>query len=81
MVGSRGVCVWRESGVRRSVLCWCIWQESDSSHREDVFTFNSHLIHFIKIFYKFCTFSAIFKDKAALNCITAQPKKVYSRQL
>jgi hypothetical protein len=22
VVGSGGVCVWRESGVRRSVLCW-----------------------------------------------------------
>jgi hypothetical protein len=27
VVGSGGDCVWRESGVRRSVLCWCIWQE------------------------------------------------------
>jgi hypothetical protein len=40
VVGSGGVCVWRESGVRRSVLCWCVWQESGFSHREDVFTFN-----------------------------------------
>jgi hypothetical protein len=40
MVGSGGICVWRESGVRRSVLCWCVWQESDFSRREDVFTFN-----------------------------------------
>jgi hypothetical protein len=30
--------VWRESGVRRSVLCWCVWQESGFSRREDVFT-------------------------------------------
>jgi hypothetical protein len=29
-----------ESGVRWSVLCWCVWQESDFSRREDVFTFN-----------------------------------------
>jgi hypothetical protein len=40
MVGSGGVCVWRESGVRRSVLCWCAGQESGFSHREDVVTFN-----------------------------------------
>jgi hypothetical protein len=39
MVGSGGVCVWRESGVRRSGLCWCVWQESGFSRREDVFTF------------------------------------------
>jgi hypothetical protein len=24
VVGSGRVCVWLESGVRRSVLCWCI---------------------------------------------------------
>jgi hypothetical protein len=36
MVGSGGVCVWWESGIRRSVLCWCVWQECDFSRREDV---------------------------------------------
>jgi hypothetical protein len=41
MVGSDGVCVWRESGVRRSVLCWRVWQESGFSRREDVFTLKS----------------------------------------
>jgi hypothetical protein len=40
MAGYGGVCVWRESVVRRSVLCWCVWQESGFSRREDVFTFN-----------------------------------------
>jgi hypothetical protein len=49
----------------------CLWQESGFSCREDVFTFNL----FIKKFYKFCTFSAIFKDNAAINCITVQHKK------
>jgi hypothetical protein len=29
-----------ESGVRRSVLCWCGWQESGFSRREDVFILN-----------------------------------------
>jgi hypothetical protein len=38
IVGSGGVCVWWESGVWRSVLCWCVWQESGFSRREDVFT-------------------------------------------
>jgi hypothetical protein len=40
VVGSGGVCVWRESGIRRSVLCWCVWQEFGFSRREDVFTLN-----------------------------------------
>jgi hypothetical protein len=40
VVGSGGVCIRRESGVRRSVLCWCVWQESCFSRCEDVFTFN-----------------------------------------
>jgi hypothetical protein len=40
MVGSGGVCVWRESGVRQSVLR-CVWQEFGFSHRKDVFIFNT----------------------------------------
>jgi hypothetical protein len=40
MMGSGGVCVWRESGVRRSVFCWCVWRESGFNRREDVFAFN-----------------------------------------
>jgi hypothetical protein len=39
MVGSGGVCVWRDSGVRWPVLCWCVWQESGFSSHEDVFKF------------------------------------------
>jgi hypothetical protein len=35
----------------------------------------SHLIYFIKTFYKFCTFNAISKDNAAINCIIVQHKK------
>jgi hypothetical protein len=35
----------------------------------------SHLIYFIKTFYKYCTFNAICKDNAAINCITVQHKK------
>jgi hypothetical protein len=35
----------------------------------------SHLIYFIKKFHTFCTFNAIFKDSAALNCITVQNKE------
>jgi hypothetical protein len=32
----------------------------------------SRLIYHVKKFYKFCTFCSIFKDNAALNCITGQ---------
>jgi hypothetical protein len=39
-VGYGGVCVWQDSGVRLSVLCWCVCQESGFSCREDVSTFN-----------------------------------------
>jgi hypothetical protein len=37
MVGYGGVCVWREPGVRRSVLFWCVWQECGFGRLEDVF--------------------------------------------
>jgi hypothetical protein len=69
--------VWRSlfggslgSGVRQSVLCWCVWQGSGFSRREDVFTFN--LVY--KICYKVCAFNEICKDNAAINCITVQHK-------
>jgi hypothetical protein len=35
----------------------------------------SHLLYFMKKFYKFYTFNVIFKDNAAINCITVQNKK------
>jgi hypothetical protein len=73
MVGSDGVWVWRESGVRLSVLCLCVWQESGFSRSEDVSTFD--LTYFLKTLYKFCTFSKICKGNAAINCISVQRKK------
>jgi hypothetical protein len=60
---SGGVCVWPESGVRLSVLCSCVWQESGFNHREGVFIFN--LLY--KDFYTLYTFSAISKDNAVYN--------------
>jgi hypothetical protein len=42
-VGSGGACVWRKSGARRLVVCWCIWQECGLSRCEDVLKFN--LLH------------------------------------
>jgi hypothetical protein len=52
--GPGGVFIGRECGVRWSVLCWYMWQESGFSRREYVFTFEK--------FYKFYTFNAIFTD-------------------
>jgi hypothetical protein len=40
-----------------------------------------HFIYFIKKFDKFCTFNAIWKDNAAINCILFNTKRVHSRQL
>jgi hypothetical protein len=43
---------------------------------------STNLIYFTKKLYKFCTFNAIFKDNAAINCITVQHNKQFnSRQL
>jgi hypothetical protein len=69
-VGSGRVWVSRKSGVRRSVLCWCLWQEPGFSHREDI-TFN--LLY--KETQRLCTFNAICKDNAAMNCISIRKKK------
>jgi hypothetical protein len=41
----------------------------------------SHFTYFINAFYKFCTFNVIWKDNAAINCITVEHKKVHSRKL
>jgi hypothetical protein len=70
--------IWK-SGVRRSVLCCHVWQESGVSRHEDLFSFN----YIIKKFYKYCTFNAICKDNAAINYIrpNVQHKKVHSHQL
>jgi hypothetical protein len=43
IVGSGGVYVRRESGVRLSFLCWCDWQGSGFGHCEDVFTLKFNL--------------------------------------
>jgi hypothetical protein len=39
VVGSVAVCVWCDSGVTLSCLCWCVWQESGFSHNKYVFIF------------------------------------------
>jgi hypothetical protein len=65
VVESGEVCIWPEFGVwsREGDFVLVSWQGSGFSHSEDVFT----LIYFVKIFYKFCTFSAICEDIAAIN--------------
>jgi hypothetical protein len=63
----------RESGVRRLVFCWCVWQESGFSRREDVFILN--LLHKEILV---CTFNAICKVNAATNRIYVQHKKLIS---
>lgn len=40
LVEPGGVCVCDESGVRRPVLCRCVWQESGVCRPEDVFALN-----------------------------------------
>jgi hypothetical protein len=78
-------CKWGCGGVwwsLRFVEVWCL----ESGGRFYVGTFGrnptsvavtmfSHLIYFTIKFYKFCTFNAICKDNAAVNCITLQHKK------
>jgi hypothetical protein len=59
------------SGVRRSVLCLCVWQESGFNRREDVLTFNL----FFKKCYKFYTFNTICKNNAEINYVSVQHKK------
>jgi hypothetical protein len=67
MVGFGRICFRRQSGVRLSVLCRCVWQESGFSCREDVFTFN--LVYKEIIFYFQLRFA---NNNSTINCIAAQ---------
>jgi hypothetical protein len=58
MAGYGTVCIWQESGLRQSVLCWCDGRNLASVAMKMF----SHLIYFIKKFYTFCTFNMICKD-------------------
>jgi hypothetical protein len=66
MVGCGGVCVCQESGVRRSVLCWCFWQRAGFSRREDVFTFNLLCNEMFCVLY----FQFYLLNNATINCVT-----------
>jgi hypothetical protein len=67
-------------------LWWHLWRGLESGGRFCVGKFGrnqasvavkmfSHLIYFMKNFYKFRTFDAICKDNTAINCIAIQHKK------
>jgi hypothetical protein len=73
MLGSGSDRVWRESGVRRSVLCSCVW------HRENMFMF--YLTYYTLKKHKLYISNAFFIDNGTLNVITVQHKKLQSRQL
>lgn len=44
-----------ESGVRRTVLCWCVWQTYGLIHGEEVSTTN---LSYNDLFYKCFAFNA-----------------------
>jgi hypothetical protein len=60
--------------VRRSVLCCAVWQESIFIFVVKTF---SHLIYFIKTFYKRCTFIVVCKNYAAISSVTVLRKKKF----
>jgi hypothetical protein len=71
-------------GVWRSLRLAGVWSQAVHFvllHLAVIMKMFSHLIYFINTFYKLCTFSAIFKYNVAINYITVQHKKGYSRQL
>jgi hypothetical protein len=76
--GYGGTC----GGVWQSLHLVAVWSQTVSfvlvfGRNLDSVTMKmfSHLIYFIKKFYKFCTFNTICKDHGAINCITIQHKK------
>jgi hypothetical protein len=62
MVGCNRLCIWKESGVRQSVLC----SKFDRNLVSVTMKMFSHLIYFMKKFYKFCTSNVICKYNAAI---------------
>jgi hypothetical protein len=70
IAGSEGVC-----GLKSGswfCVCVCAFGRNMTSTGEKMFT---HIIYFIKTFYKFSTFNVIFNDNSLINCITVQHKK------
>jgi hypothetical protein len=55
-------------------LCWCV----DTNLTSVTMKMFSHLICFIKKFYKCCTFNVISKDNATIHYITIQHRKFNS---
>jgi hypothetical protein len=83
MVGSCRACFWRESGVRLSVLCLCVWQQYAFSRRENVFTFNllCEEVHIYIYIYIYVTFNGLYKGNAEIDSITVQQRKFHPRHL
>jgi hypothetical protein len=57
-------------GVWRTLRLVGVWNQASAALKN-----SSHLIYSLKKFYKCCTFNAICKDSAAINCITVQHEK------
>jgi hypothetical protein len=68
VVGSGGVCLWQQSGVTWSVLCWHILQGFGFIRR-------SHALYIER-----CNLNAICKDNL-INCISVKQEVVHSRKL
>jgi hypothetical protein len=81
-VRSVGACVCGGGGVTESGGRFCV-----GAFGRDlvsvVLRMYSHLMYFMKKFYKSCTFNSICKDNTAINCISLllNTKKVHTRQL
>jgi hypothetical protein len=67
MLEFRRVCIWLDSGVRRSVS-YCVFGRNLASVTVKIF-FTFHLV------YKFCISSVTCKETSARNCITVQHKR------
>jgi hypothetical protein len=74
MVGSGGVCIWREYGVWTMAVGFVLVRLAGIWLQSPWRCFHV-LIYCIKTFHKCCTFNAICKDNAAINCISFRHKK------
>jgi hypothetical protein len=72
--GSAYCGVWRESGVRRSILSVAFGKNLASLATKMFFTFDLLNTEILYILY----LNAIYKDNSEINCITVQDKKVLS---
>jgi hypothetical protein len=73
-----------DGGVCRSLRLAGVWLESSGSFCTGAFGRNlaslavkmfSHLIYFIRTFYKLCAFNATCRDSVAINCTAVLNRK------